>query len=138
MTRCSCKTCAAWAEAFAAWAEAFAELSMNSGSQIVTENVTASSPNLAQLAGGQMDENQTRSQQPFDVVERPKHYNSHPSGIECIEVTEHFGFNLGNAIKYIWRCDEKADEIEDLRKARWYIEREISLRERARAKESGK
>jgi hypothetical protein len=38
------------------------------------------------------------------------------------------GFNLGNAIKYIWRADEKANAIEDLRKARWYIEREISKR----------
>jgi len=38
------------------------------------------------------------------------------------------GFNLGNALKYIWRADLKADPIEDLRKARWYIEREIQKR----------
>ena len=65
-----------------------------------------------------------------DVVNKPKHYTEHPSGIECIQVTEHMGFNLGNAIKYIWRCDLKKDAIEDLKKAKWYIDREISKRER--------
>ena len=63
-----------------------------------------------------------------DVVNRPPHYTEHPSGIECIQVTEHMGFNLGNAIKYIWRCDLKKDAIEDLKKAKWYIEREIDKR----------
>ena len=64
-----------------------------------------------------------------DVVNKPPHYTEHPSGIECIQITEHMGFNLGNAIKYIWRCDLKKDAIEDLKKAKWYIEREISKRE---------
>ncbi len=64
-----------------------------------------------------------------DVVNRPKHYLGHPSGIECIQITEHMGFNLGNAVKYIWRCDLKKDAIEDLRKARWYLDREIAKRE---------
>ena len=63
-----------------------------------------------------------------DNVNGPKHYTDHPSGIECIQITEHMGFNLGNAIKYIWRCDLKKDDIEDLKKAAWYIEREISKR----------
>lgn len=58
----------------------------------------------------------------------PGHYRDHPSGIECIQITEHMGFNLGNAVKYIWRCDLKADAIEDLKKAQWYIEREIARR----------
>ena len=66
-----------------------------------------------------------------DVVNHPPHYTSHPSGIECIQVTEHMGFNLGNAIKYVWRADLKHDALEDLRKAVWYIEREIQLRESA-------
>ncbi|AXQ63220.1 hypothetical protein I5G72_gp53 [Mycobacterium phage Collard] len=70
-----------------------------------------------------------------DVVNHPAHYTSHPSGVECITVTEHMGFNLGNAVKYIWRCDLKRDAIEDLRKARFYIDREISLRERQSAGE---
>jgi len=63
-----------------------------------------------------------------DPVNHPTHYTSHPSGIECIQVTEHMGFNLGNAIKYLWRADLKADAIEDMRKAVWYIEREIAKR----------
>jgi len=63
-----------------------------------------------------------------DPVNQPKHYTDHPSGIECIQITEHMGFNLGNAIKYIWRCDLKKDAIEDLKKAVWYIEREITKR----------
>ena len=63
-----------------------------------------------------------------DMVNSPKHYTSHPSGIECIEVTRHMGFNLGNATKYIWRCDLKKDAIEDLRKAIFYLNDEIELR----------
>lgn len=64
-----------------------------------------------------------------DPVNHPPHYTSHPSGIECIQITEHMGFSLGNAIKYIWRADLKADALEDLRKARWYLDREIAKRE---------
>ena len=62
--------------------------------------------------------------EPFDAISRPKHYNTHTSGIECIEITEHMNFCLGNAIKYIWRASLK-NGIEDLKKAKWYIEREI-------------
>jgi hypothetical protein len=58
----------------------------------------------------------------------PSHYKSHPSGIECIQITESMNFCLGNALKYIWRADLKNDAIEDLKKARWYIEREIQRR----------
>lgn len=57
-------------------------------------------------------------------VDHPKHYNQVP-GIECIDVVEHFNFNRGNAIKYIWRAGDKGDIIEDLQKALWYIHREI-------------
>jgi hypothetical protein len=60
-----------------------------------------------------------------DPVNHPKHYNSHPSGIECIRVTEHMNFCLGNAMKYIWRASEKGAQIEDLKKAIWYIDCEI-------------
>ncbi len=57
----------------------------------------------------------------------PNHYKSHPSGIECIQITEHFNFCLGNAIKYIWRAGLKNPETkkEDLQKAIWYIQREL-------------
>jgi hypothetical protein len=61
-----------------------------------------------------------------DNVNHPKHYTSHPSGVECIEITEHFNFNIGNAVKYCWRAGLKGEQIEDLRKARWYIDREIA------------
>lgn len=60
-----------------------------------------------------------------DNVNHPKHYTNHPSGVECITVVEHMNFNLGNAIKYIWWAGEKGNEIEDLEKARWYLDREI-------------
>ncbi len=63
-----------------------------------------------------------------DIVNHPPHYKSHPSGIECIQITEHMSFCLGNAIKYIWRADLKNDAIEDLKKARWYLDREIQKR----------
>lgn len=63
-----------------------------------------------------------------DPVNHPKHYTQHPSGVECIQITEHMGFCLGNAVKYIWRADLKHDAIEDLEKAKWYLEREIALR----------
>ena len=63
---------------------------------------------------------------PHDSVNHPAHYTQHPSGVEAITITEHFNFNCGNAIKYVWRAGLKSDSpVEDLRKARWYIEREI-------------
>jgi hypothetical protein len=65
-----------------------------------------------------------------DNVNHPPHYLAHPSGIECIEVTEHMSFCVGNAVKYLWRADHKGKDIEDLRKAAWYINREIERREK--------
>ena len=66
-----------------------------------------------------------------DPVNHPAHYTSHPSGVECIQITEHMGFCLGNAMKCIWRADLKHDAIEDLKKAIFYINREIEKRTRA-------
>ena len=66
-----------------------------------------------------------------DVVNHPPHYTAHPSGVECIQVTEHMNFCLGNAVKYIWRADLKDNAIEDLKKAVWYVNREIERREKA-------
>lgn len=68
-----------------------------------------------------------------DNVNHPKHYTSDPSGIECIDITRHRNFNVGNAIKYLWRAGLKLDadkssinkQIEDLEKAVWYIVDEI-------------
>ena len=65
-----------------------------------------------------------------DLVNHPPHYTGHPSGVECITITEHMGFNLGNALKYIWRADLKGNAVEDLKKAAWYIQREIEKRSR--------
>lgn len=64
-----------------------------------------------------------------DAVNHPKHYTSHPSGVECIQITRHMSFNLGNVIKYLWRADEKGAPLEDLKKARWYLDDEIKRRE---------
>lgn len=72
---------------------------------------------------------------PHDPVNHPKHYTSSPArclcgaGIECIQITEHMNFCLGNALKYIWRADLKGSGSEDLKKAAWYLQREIERRE---------
>ena len=68
-----------------------------------------------------------------DKVNSPKHYTSHPSGVECINITEHYNFCVGNAIKYLWRQGLKEEDgyeavdkqIEDCKKAIWYINRHI-------------
>ena len=66
----------------------------------------------------------------IDMVAQPPHYTSDPSGVECIQITRHRNFNIGNAIKYLWRAGLKdgggPKHIEDLRKAVWYIEDEIA------------
>jgi len=70
----------------------------------------------------------------YDPVNHPVHYTSSPAHcecgarIECIQITEHLGFCIGNAIKYLWRADMK-NGVQDLRKAEWYIRREIERRE---------
>lgn len=57
----------------------------------------------------------------------PAHYRDHPSGVECITITQHENFCIGNAIKYLWRRRKKDlnKEVEDLKKAVWYIQQEI-------------
>lgn len=70
-----------------------------------------------------------------DNVNHPKHYTSDPSGVECIEITKHRDFCIGNAIKYLWRAGlkqedgmtDKQKQIEDLEKAIWYINAEIEM-----------
>ena len=72
-----------------------------------------------------------------DNVNHPSHYTNHPSKIECIEITKHYDFTIGNAIKYLWRAglkqeqgmEDKKKEIEDLKKAIWYIETKIKMLE---------
>lgn len=69
-----------------------------------------------------------------DMVAHPPHYTSHPSGVECIEITRHYEYSVGNAIKYLWRAGLKDDasldsvekQIQDLEKAKWYIDDKIA------------
>ena len=64
-----------------------------------------------------------------DPVNHPTHYKSHPSGIEPIEITKHESFNIGNAIKYMMRRNFKGKPLEDLKKARFYLDLEIAMLE---------
>lgn len=70
----------------------------------------------------------------YDPVNHPHHYNDGRAKcecgrkIECIDIVMDLPFNLGNAIKYLWRCDLKGNAIEDLQKAIWYIDDEIKKR----------
>lgn len=77
-----------------------------------------------------------------EKVNHPKHYNIHPSGIECIEIARHYCFSIGNAFKYLWRAGLKTEEgvriidkeIEDLEKAIWYINDRIEELKKIREK----
>ena len=70
-----------------------------------------------------------------DMVNHPPHYNTHPSGIECIDIVEWLGFNIGSAVKYLWRAPYKMpSQLEDYRKAIWYIQREIERLEKSWSK----
>lgn len=82
----------------------------------------------------------------IDNVNHPKHYISHPSGIECIEIARYYCFSIGNVFKYIWRAGLKKSaaltdidkEIEDLEKAIWYInDRIFELKESKKQKYVG-
>lgn len=57
----------------------------------------------------------------MDAVVHPKHYNNHESGVEAIELCRYLSFNMGNALKYLWRADHKGKGQEDRRKAGWYL-----------------
>ena len=71
------------------------------------------------LTNGKVDE--------YDIVNHPSHYTSHPSGVECITLTEHMPFNIGHVFKYLWRAGLKdsAPTAEDYNKACWYLIREM-------------
>lgn len=61
-----------------------------------------------------------------DPVKHPSHYTAHPSGVECLTITRHMNFSLGNAVKYIWRAGLKSqDPCQDLEKAVFYLQDEI-------------
>ena len=71
-----------------------------------------------------------------DDVDHPAHYNSHPSGIEAIDIVRHHSFNVGSAMKYLWRCGLKAGEprLKELKKAVWYLQDEVAKLEREEKK----
>lgn len=73
-----------------------------------------------------------------DLINHPPHYTRHPSGVECITATEHMNFCLGNAVKYIWRAGAKsgATALDDLKKASWYVDREIERLQKLSEKKS--
>jgi Protein of unknwon function (DUF3310) len=86
--------------------------------------------------GWKIAQAQTTSES-IDNINHPKHYTSCPANcskcshpIECIDIVQHMGFSLGNAIKYIWRADLKNNAIEDLKKSVWYLQAEIARREK--------
>lgn len=58
---------------------------------------------------------------PDPMVDHPAHYNGHPSGVECIELIRYLNFNLGSAVKYVFRRGEKGSVVQDLEKAVWYL-----------------
>lgn len=83
------------------------------------------------VIAGEFLEEEVAEMRPEETIDHPPHYNAHPSGVECIDIVEHFNFNVGNAIKYIWRAGLKSENrVEDLKKAAWYIQREIARMEK--------
>ena len=62
-----------------------------------------------------------------DPINSPKHYTSHPSGVEPIKIAKHENFNIGNTLKYIMRRKLKGNELQDLQKAKWYLDCEIEM-----------
>lgn len=91
--------------------------------------LSASTPAGQPIRHDGVHNNFDSTEPPPDMVNHPPHYQ-HPSGVECITVTEEMNFCIGNAVKYLWRADAKHDPIADLRKARWYIDREIARRQK--------
>lgn len=86
------------------------------------------SKSMSELYNEVQEKQKQMAEQP-EPVNHPPHYTQHPSGVECIEITRHMSFNLGNVVKYLWRFDSKGAALEDLKKARWYLEDQIAMME---------
>ena len=78
------------------------------------------------IQGWNPDDNPNYLVRQVDVVNHPAHYKV--GGIEVIDFIEskNFSYNLGNVIKYVSRADHKGNKLEDLKKAQWYLTREIN------------
>jgi len=66
-----------------------------------------------------------------DDAINPSHYKSHPSGVECIDISKHLSGCLAQAFQYVWRCGQKDDPIQELDKAIWFIKAEMTVDEYA-------
>jgi len=97
-------------------------------------------PSAFPLSGAQLGLSANPQWQRPKDNQNPSYYREHPAEIECISVIQWFPCNPANAIKYIWRAGLKlsSNELEDLRKARWYIEQEINRLEYINAKQASK
>jgi hypothetical protein len=65
-----------------------------------------------------------------DLINKPNHYNSHPSGVQCFIITEQMSYHLGTVVAYVWRHRLKSTPISDLKKAAWHLNKEIEKLER--------
>lgn len=98
-------------------------------------DAVAAHQSILKIAEALANSKQEKADIEHDPVNHPKHYTSHPSGVECIQITRHMSFNLGNVVKYLWRAGLKDSEItnkelEDLKKARFYLDDEIQKKEK--------
>lgn len=91
------------------------------------ESPVINDPSECLVQNGQQPKNNFDSSGPVcneifspDLVNHPPHYTAHPSGVECIEITRNLTFNVGNAVKYVWRAEAKNGR-QDLEKAQWYL-----------------
>lgn len=108
-------------------------LILSDNGTLINETTGVKIENYPSLARKWVTLNEVEAPSGEDNVNHPKHYTSHPSGIECITITRHYCFSIGNAIKYLWRAglkkeqglEDRQKEIEDLKKAIWYIEDRI-------------
>ncbi len=101
------------------------------GSAIEESRVAGNGHCVPSFVGLKMQAEAAEAALKNDPVSHPAHYTGHPSGVECIQITRHHNFNVGNAIKYLWRAGLKSEStlLEDLRKAVWYINDEIKKHE---------
>lgn len=76
------------------------------------------------------DSNMFEEVEGFDEVKKALHYNVHPSGVECADISQYFDNCRGQALQYIWRCEDKGTPIKDLKKAIYWLERKIKLYEK--------
>ncbi|MCK5020067.1 MAG: DUF3310 domain-containing protein [Candidatus Peribacteraceae bacterium] len=118
--------------------DAFEDMDEDTQSNIMTDDILSEGFSLGDLAKAKDNLEVVVGRRQFedavgkvaenaaDLVNHPPHYNKHPSGIECIEITEHLTGNVSNAWKYIWRAGLKFDDEEDKEKGVWYTNREIN------------